>query len=80
MKNEFPESGYDHDDDKSRNPVRRSNSSPEMSATWKSHFLNSEKYSFDLESMQKRGKSYATDLRVSWEVIPEEIAGMINNY
>lgn len=28
---------------RSRNPVRRSNSSPEMSANWKNPFLNKEK-------------------------------------
>lgn len=30
---------------RSRNPVRRSNSSPEMSANWKNPFLNKEKLS-----------------------------------
>lgn len=34
---------------RSRNPVRRSNSSPEMSANWKNPFLNKDKLNFQQE-------------------------------
>lgn len=66
---------YD-DGSKSRNPVRRSNSSPEM-ANWKNPFVhqkteNSEQDNPDEDNAKKNKK----DLRVSCEAIPEEIAGM----
>lgn len=34
---------------KSRNPVRRSNSSPEMSSSWKNPFLNKDKLNFQAD-------------------------------
>ncbi|KAG7209739.1 hypothetical protein KM043_011368 [Ampulex compressa] len=74
---------------RSRNPVRRSNSSPEMSANWKNPFLSKEKLSLqqqvdrDLSSvdldaeLKKHAKNaYTKDMRVSCEAIPEEIFGM----
>ncbi|KAJ8913200.1 hypothetical protein NQ315_016142 [Exocentrus adspersus] len=74
------ENFYD-DGTKSRNPVRRSNSSPEMSASWKNPFLHQkavlegeESKSLDEDSM-KKGKMYSKDMRVSCEAIPEEIGG-----
>lgn len=87
------ESLEDGEDDlrRSRNPVRRSNSSPEMSANWKNPFLNKEKlnlqqvdrdFSADIEikldaELKKPAKTtYAKDMRVSCEAIPEEIFGM----
>lgn len=77
---------YD-DNLKSRNPVRRSNSSPEMSASWKNPFLTQEKidkmnvFSGDNEGSsevsQKKNKSnYCKDMRVSCEAIPEEMSGL----
>lgn len=62
---------------RSRNPVRRSNSSPEMSANWKNPFLNKEKlnlqvdrdFSADIEikldaELKKPAKTtYAKDMR-----------------
>ncbi|XP_017881114.1 tuberin isoform X2 [Ceratina calcarata] len=88
------ESLEDGDDDlrRSRNPVRRSNSSPEMSANWKNPFLNKEKINLqqvdrDLSSadvevkleaeLKKHAKNaYTKDMRVSCEAIPEEMFGM----
>ncbi|KOC65846.1 Tuberin [Habropoda laboriosa] len=88
------ESLEDGEDDlrRSRNPVRRSNSSPEMSANWKNPFLNKEKLnlqqvdrdisSADIEvkldaELKKHAKNtYAKDMRVSCEAIPEEMFGM----
>ncbi|KAJ8682291.1 hypothetical protein QAD02_018083 [Eretmocerus hayati] len=77
---------------KSRNPVRRSNSSPEMSSNWKNPFLNKEKltipppdredvngdFNNQLESDSKKHikSTYSKDMRVSCEAIPEEISGM----
>ncbi|RZC31903.1 tuberin [Asbolus verrucosus] len=66
---------FEYDDGtKSRNPVRRSNSSPEM-ANWKNPFVQqkaeNEAESQDEESA-KKGKK---DVRVSCEAIPEEISG-----
>ncbi|OXU24396.1 hypothetical protein TSAR_012885 [Trichomalopsis sarcophagae] len=77
---------------KSRNPVRRSNSSPEMSSNWKNPFLNKDKLNLpsaerddvnpdlDVKSdtdLKKHIKStYTKDMRVSCEAIPEEISGM----
>lgn len=74
---------YIYDDGtKSRNPVRRSNSSPEMSASWKNPFLH-QKVGDGGEDNQtvdddsgKKNKVYTKDLRVSCEAIPEEIAGL----
>ncbi|RZF45475.1 hypothetical protein LSTR_LSTR009346 [Laodelphax striatellus] len=84
----------DDDDDlddgksgRSRNPVRRSNSSPEMSASWKNPFLSGAGLNAalsDEERMTGRGDSmadkkktgYSKDLRVNCEAIPEEIAGL----
>ncbi|KOX80745.1 Tuberin [Melipona quadrifasciata] len=86
------ESLEDGEDDlrRSRNPVRRSNSSPEMSANWKNPFLNKEKQNLqqidrDLSSadievkldaeLKKPAKTtYAKE--VSCEAIPEEMFGM----
>ncbi|CAL7948460.1 unnamed protein product [Xylocopa violacea] len=88
------ESLEDGEDDlrRSRNPVRRSNSSPEMSANWKNPFLNKEKLNLqqlerDVSStdsevkleaeLKKHAKNtYAKDMRVSCEAIPEEMFGM----
>ncbi|KAK0095925.1 hypothetical protein PV326_007052 [Microctonus aethiopoides] len=79
------ESLEDGDDDsrRSRNPVRRSNSSPEMSANWKNPFLNKDKLmtqqidSSNTDFDVKHAKiAYAKDMRVSCEAIPEEISGM----
>lgn len=80
----------DEDLRRSRNPVRRSNSSPEMSANWKNPFLNKDKLVLqndrDLAATDSEGKldpevkkhaktTYAKDMRVSCEAIPEEISG-----
>ncbi|XP_076271400.1 TSC complex subunit tuberin isoform X2 [Rhynchophorus ferrugineus] len=65
------------DGTRSRNPVRRSNSSPEMSAGWKNPFLKMGSSSGSSESDSiddKKGKMYSKDMRVSCEAIPEEIA------
>lgn len=73
---------YIYDDGtKSRNPVRRSNSSPEMSASWKHPFLHQKGTEGDdnqnLEDDNgKKNKMYSKDMRVSCEAIPEEIAGL----
>lgn len=49
---------------RARNPVRRSNSSPEMSAGWRNPFLSSA--AVDREKMEKITKpSYSKDLRYS---------------
>ncbi|XP_043279652.1 tuberin isoform X2 [Venturia canescens] len=80
----------DEETRKSRNPVRRSNSSPEMSANWKNPFLNKDKLilqqtesasnDFDVKldaELKKHAKNvYTKDMRVSCEAIPEEISGM----
>ncbi|XP_066139931.1 tuberin isoform X2 [Euwallacea fornicatus] len=66
------------DGSRSRNPVRRSNSSPEMSAGWKNpfHKMGSSSGSSEGDSSEeKKGKMYSKDMRVSCEAIPEEIAG-----
>lgn len=79
------ESGDDDEEDveyddgcSSRNPVRRSNSSPEMSANWKNPFLQKQQSddgrSCD-DDVGKKVKNYSKDMRVSCEAIPEEIAG-----
>lgn len=59
---------------RSRNPVRRTNSSPEMSASWKNPFMNDSKTTD--EDGQKKNKNYTKDMRVSCEAIPEEISGL----
>ncbi|KAK4874613.1 hypothetical protein RN001_013973 [Aquatica leii] len=69
------------DGSKSRNPVRRSNSSPEMSASWKNPFLQKQERERDElrtqdEDNTKKTKPYTKDMRVSCEAIPEEISGM----
>lgn len=62
---------------KSRNPVRRSNSSPEMSSNWKNPFLNKDKLSFqddpsnesepaDLKKPMKN--TYSKDMRYVFKV------------
>lgn len=74
---------YIYDDGtRSRNPVRRSNSSPEMSASWKNPFMH-QKVVVEGEDGQvieedsgKKNKMYSKDMRVSCEAIPEEIAGL----
>lgn len=77
---------YIYDDGtKSRNPVRRSNSSPEMSASWKNPFLHQkvtdgEENQASEEDGGKKNKVYSKDMRVSCEAIPEEIAGLGNVY
>lgn len=73
--------GFYEEGSKSRNPVRRSNSSPEMSASWKNPFLQKQERERDDLRMQeedgtKKTKTYTKDMRVSCEAIPEEIAGM----
>lgn len=74
------ETDYVYDDGtRSRNPVRRSNSSPEMSASWKNPFLL-QKTVMEVddgkcdEENGKKSKMYSKDMRVSCEAIPEEIA------
>ncbi|XP_030752123.1 tuberin isoform X2 [Sitophilus oryzae] len=65
------------DGTRSRNPVKRSNSSPEMSAGWKNPFykMGSSSGSSESDSTDdKKGKMYSKDMRVSCEAIPEEIA------
>lgn len=44
---------------RSRNPVRRSNSSPEMSANWKNPFLNKEKL-----NLQQVDRDFSTDIEI----------------
>lgn len=59
---------------KSRNPVRRSNSSPEMSASWKNPFLKEHaKHEEESTDVSKQKQTYA---KVSCEAIPEEMSGM----
>ncbi|KAF7385574.1 hypothetical protein HZH68_014004 [Vespula germanica] len=86
------EEGEDVDIRRARNPVRRSNSSPEMSANWKNPFLNKEKINLqqfdkDLSTMdidikldaelKKHAKTtFSKDMRVSCEAIPEEMFSM----
>lgn len=69
---------YD-DGTKSRNPVRRSNSSPEMSANWKNPFTQKVVSESDVKCQEddnvKKNKMYSKDMRVSCEAIPEEMAG-----
>ncbi|XP_039291005.1 LOW QUALITY PROTEIN: tuberin [Nilaparvata lugens] len=84
----------DEDDDlddgrsgRSRNPVRRSNSSPEMSASWKNPFLSGAGLSAALSDEErlpgradsmadKKKTAFSKDLRVNCEAIPEEIGGL----
>ncbi|KAK6623829.1 hypothetical protein RUM44_010685 [Polyplax serrata] len=59
---------------KSRNPVRRSNSSPEMSASWKNPFLKEHsKHDEECTEVSKQKQTYGN---VSCEAIPEEMSGM----
>ena len=44
---------------RSRNPVRRSNSSPEMSANWKNPFLNKEKL-----NLQQVDRDFSADIEI----------------
>lgn len=80
------------DREKLRNPVRRSNSSPEMSSSWKNPFLNRDKEKKEIkvekdsqnesevktdgQGDKKPKQSYSKDPRVSCEAIPEEISGL----
>lgn len=83
---ENPDVAFDDPEGRSRNPVRRVNSSPEMSSNWKSQFLSkiskegplgvpsSDGNDSLLESDgQQKKKNYGKG--VSCEAIPEEIAG-----
>ncbi|XP_065085709.1 tuberin isoform X2 [Ochlerotatus camptorhynchus] len=82
---ENPDVAFDDPEGRSRNPVRRVNSSPEMSSNWKSQFLSkinkegsivmpSDGHDSMLESDgQQKKKNYGKG--VSCEAIPEEIAG-----
>ncbi|XP_001652850.2 tuberin isoform X1 [Aedes aegypti] len=80
-----PDIAFDDPEGRSRNPVRRVNSSPEMSSNWKSQFLSkiskegpigmpTDGHDTLLESdVQQKKKNYSKG--VSCEAIPEEIAG-----
>nr|XP_019531804.2 tuberin isoform X2 [Aedes albopictus] len=82
---ENPDVAFDDPEGRSRNPVRRVNSSPEMSSNWKSQFLSkiskegptgipTEGHDTLLEGdVQQKKKNYSKG--VSCEAIPEEIAG-----
>ena len=80
---ENPDVAFDDPEAKSRNPVRRVNSSPEMSSNWKTQFMSHKsKDSKDSDhdkqpenEGQQKKKGYGKDMRVSCEAIPEEIAG-----
>lgn len=88
---ENPDVPFDDEDSRSRNPVRRVNSSPEMSSTWR-HPYHGQKggsgtvgsqmpeypYDEDLSmelEQQQKKKNFGKDTRLSCEAIPEEIAG-----
>ncbi|KAH8305598.1 hypothetical protein KR059_003548 [Drosophila kikkawai] len=74
---------------RARNPVRRVNSSPEMSSSWRQSFLTNKPMPLSQEpvksavdepqsqlTLKKKSVQYSTkDMRVSCEAIPEEIAG-----
>lgn len=81
---------FEDDESRLRNPVRRVNSSPEMSSSWKNPFLGQkgpiassgvgitgqEDDSSNAEGeQQQKKKGFGKDMRVSCEAIPEEIAG-----
>lgn len=82
---------FEDDESRLRNPVRRVNSSPEMSSSWKNPFLGQkcpigsgsgggnggqEDEGSNVEGeQQQKKKSFGKDMRVSCEAIPEEIAG-----
>lgn len=72
--NDLPVELYEEELKKSRNPVRRSNSSPEMSANWKNPFMMQKDGHLDEDTIKKKG--FTKDMRVSCEAIPEEIAGL----
>lgn len=64
---------------KNRNPVRRSNSSPEMSSNWKNPFLQKDcKQEQDkdgvIESKKLTKQMFNKDLRTNCEAIPEEMS------
>lgn len=78
---------FDDQDGRSRNPVRRVNSSPEMGANYRKPFLISQSKAINqsgdgetenrdenVEGQQKK-KNYCKDMRVSCEAIPEEMTG-----
>lgn len=88
---ENPDVAFEDDEaSRLRNPVRRVNSSPEMSSSWKNPFLGQKNpigsnagsgtgqdddgANVEGEQQQKK-KSFGKDMRVSCEAIPEEIAG-----
>lgn len=82
---------FEDDESRLRNPVRRVNSSPEMSSSWKNPFLGQkgpigsgpgggatgqEDEGLNVDGeQQQKKKSFGKDMRVSCEAIPEEIAG-----
>lgn len=73
---------YYEDGTRARNPVRRSNSSPEMSASWKNPFM-AQAAAADSGKGEDGGptepdgqKKSKKDMRVSCEAIPEEISGL----
>lgn len=80
-----PEEAGDDTLTKTRNPVRRSNSSPEMSASWKNPFLSRASANntgggsggVNGSSADKDSDSTGKESRVSCEAIPEEISGTL---
>lgn len=89
---ENPDVAFEDDEaSRLRNPVRRVNSSPEMSSSWKNPFLgqknpigsnsgsgtgqDDEGANMNEGEQQQKKKSFGKDMRVSCEAIPEEIAG-----
>ncbi|KAL7732977.1 hypothetical protein ACLKA6_002787 [Drosophila palustris] len=80
---------FGDDQSRARNPVRRVNSSPEMSSSWRQAFLAAKPAPLSQEPevvmasleepllpSKKKNVQYSTkDMRVSCEAIPEEIAG-----
>lgn len=77
------DTSFDEGDDKSRNPVRRVNSSPEMSSSYRKPYLNREKSDNSTSSqdsicdddiiLKKNSKCFAKDR--GCEAIPEEMSG-----
>lgn len=83
---ENPDVAFEDEESRLRNPVRRVNSSPEMSSSWKNPFLGQKNptggpgQDDDIANagegeQQQKKKSFGKDMRVSCEAIPEEIAG-----
>ncbi|KAH8315273.1 hypothetical protein KR074_002701 [Drosophila pseudoananassae] len=80
---------FEDSQSRARNPVRRVNSSPEMSSSWRQAFLSTKPAPLSQEiakavadepqsqlTLKKKNVQYSTkDMRVSCEAIPEEIAG-----